>query len=229
MSVLIKQGYVDWWLEIGLLDTTIYLFDNYPSTAAALISWPTYWTELYVRRLVRGVWVCVFVCVSCHTDTNAATAQAADTFYFIMSVSCVQLYFDYFGVSNHAMQLCEYDTCVQSTAWVLIWINVCPATAHVLRANSTKHWGDTLHWWISSVLRQHKNTFPSLFCKTTRRARVHIHKQLRMSKTFPIHTHKALREAWKPVCPLGRLIKWVRHDWEAWDEEAVTSGRIEFP
>ena len=74
-----------------------------------------------------------------------------------------------------------------------------------------------------------KNTSKIFFSEATRRARLHIHKQLRVSKTFPIHTHKALHEAWKPVCPQGRLIKWVRHDWEAWDQDAATSGRIEFP
>lgn len=64
-----------------------------------------------------------------------------------------------------------------------------------------------------------KTAFQFLFCallETAGRAWVHILKQLGMSKSFLIHKFKALRGAWKVVCPWRRLIKWVRHDWEVW-------------
>lgn len=89
---------------------------------------------------------------------------------------------DYFCELIHRMQLCDY---VYKALSERSSGSAHPATAHVLRANSAKKWGNILHWWNFSK----PFFYFFFFCETARRAWMHIHKQLRMSKTFPIHTH----------------------------------------
>lgn len=144
MSGVIEQDDADWWLEISLLDTTVYLSDNYLSTAIALISWPTCRPKHNVRRLVRGVCLCV---PYAHI---LAITQAAD-FCFIMSVS-VPL-FDYF--------LC-FEWC-DAVLWVRYTCTKNVSNARLDKCDALrrprckkKSWSDIR--WTSWVLKQHKKT-----------------------------------------------------------------------